>query len=107
MREAIGRPGMLYMLNDAKANQPLNWSNKKKGLVSCQQDYCKWRITADYGINKKTEMTIGPFPGDLRDTTFMAFDYQATDVLCLEKLMLQDNEGQIDILEVSSLKFYF
>lgn len=100
MRESIGRAGMFFMINDAATQLQFNWMNKKRGLVKCTQDYCKWRIVANYDINRRNEMTIGPFPGKLGDASFMAFDYLALDVLCLEMLVLQDKEGQIDILEV-------
>ena len=100
MKESIGKPGGLYMINDAAANQPMNWRNKKAGLVECKDTYCKWQINAPYNQNKKQEMTVGPFPGNIGETTFMAFDYKAIDVLCLEKMVLRGSGKEIDILEV-------
>lgn len=103
MRNAIGQADKFYMINDAVADcnhDCVHRMHQKRGVVQCQHGYCKWRISANYYFNSNGDMRVGPFPGNFNDSTFMAFDYQSIDVLCLEKLVLQDQNGEIDILEV-------
>ena len=100
MREAIGKAGALTMINDAATDEKYTWANKQAGLMKCTGDFCKWRINANYNINRNAEMTVGPFPGELGKASFLAFNYEALDVLCLEKLTLLNGEQEIDVLKV-------
>ena len=46
-------------------------------------------------------MSIGPFPGHLNQATFFSFNYAAMDVLCIEELVMKENELELYVLEVS------
>ena len=101
MQDSIGQAMSLFMINDAAKSLSIDWNNKKKGLVKSTGEYSKWRITGSYNTNSKADITMGPFPGSLSAITFVAFDYIAIDILCLEKILLQDAKGEsLDILEV-------
>ena len=41
-------------------------------------------------------MKAGPFPGDFDNSTFIAFHYEVRDVLCLERLEVVPNIGNVE-----------
>ena len=55
---------------------------------------------ANYNIAKAERMRIGPFPGQLQKASFISFSYIAKDVLCLEELVLVENNLHIAVLQV-------
>ena len=62
------------------------------GLVGCKKGhYCKYRLQNHYSDknNNHNIMQLGPFPGDLRKMTMIAFMYKHVDVLCLDTLSKQ------------------
>ena len=59
---------------------------------------------ADYHKASTRMMTVGPFPGKISDMDYLAFSYEAGDVLCLEKLIITDDTGKsMEIIQVNLL----
>ena len=100
MLHAEGMEDSLLMINDILPD-PNDIHNKKyPGFVrKALYGYTIWKIKADIQEKKKEEMTAGPFPGKISDIKMLGFDYKTNNVLCLEKLVLEDKEQSLDILE--------
>ena len=67
--------------------------------MSCEGDFCRWRILARLNEYKSTVFKVGPFPGELENMSFVGFSYNAKDVLCLEKIKLHNGQTSREIIQ--------
>ena len=99
LQDAIGANGKLFLINDV-VKGAATWKMKNMGATECNAKYCKWQLNGKYNYNYKELMKLGPFPGQLKDATFIAIDYSSMDILCVEEFSIVGDGGlKLDILE--------
>ena len=118
LRDSVGVANSFLMINDGVKTGMSIWNSSQRynfktayfvehfydtesteqtrfrapGLVGCKKGhYCKYRLQNHYSDknNNHNIMQLGPFPGDLRKMTMIAFMYKHVDVLCLDTLSKQ------------------